>query len=257
MLLKVVGVATKEKYFRFSATISSILLTFVVYTCCAKACFLLQKKRQGSTSSPPLGQPTSSTTSLPSPWTCKYRSLLPLISVPAFKQASSGVRRGRILGMKLCERSPEDIRHLCQQHCICNHLNSQRASISLLIKIKNRSIHPHSFFISPTGPFEVSDVINALKSGKSIGPNSIPIKLLKIISPYFSSPLSQIINEPFQSGIYPEKMQHAKVIPLFKKGYPETVSNYRPISLLSVFSKITEKLMYKRLYHFLNVHEII
>jgi len=52
-------------------------------------------------------------------------------------------------------------------------------------------------------------------------------------------------------------MQHAKVIPLFKKGCPETVSNYRPISLLSVFSKITEKLMYKRLYHFLNVHEIL
>ena len=117
--------------------------------------------------------------------------------------------------------------------------------------------NPHSFFISPTAPFEVSDVINALKSGKSIGPNSIPIKLLKIISPYISSPLSQIINESFQSGIFPEKMQHAKVIPLFKKGCPETVSNYRPISLLSVFSKITEKLMYKRLYHFLNVHEIL
>ena len=52
-------------------------------------------------------------------------------------------------------------------------------------------------------------------------------------------------------------MQHAKVIPLFKKGCPETVSNYRPISLLSVCSKIIEKLMYKRLYHFLNVHEIL
>ena len=117
--------------------------------------------------------------------------------------------------------------------------------------------NPHSFVISPTAPFEVSDVINALKSGKSIGPNSIPIKLLKLISPYISSPLSQIINESFQSGIFPEKMQHAKIIPLFKKGCPETVSNYRPISVLSVFSKITENLMYKRLYHFLNVHEIL
>ena len=157
MLLKVVGVATKEKYFRFSATTSSILLTFIVYTCCAKASFLLQKKRQESTSSPPLGQATSSSTSLPSPWTCKYRSLLPLISMPAFKQASkpcnrlptdqlatscgcvvivsrlSGVRRGRIQGLTL-------IPHLCQQDCICNRLLSQRASISLFIKRNNRYI---------------------------------------------------------------------------------------------------------------------
>ena len=52
----------------------------------------------------------------------------------------SGVRRGRILGLTLSERSTEKIPHLCQQHCICNLLTSQRASISLLIKTKNRSI---------------------------------------------------------------------------------------------------------------------
>ena len=51
-----------------------------------------------------------------------------------------GVRRGRILGLTLCERSPENIPHLCQQDYICNRLTSQRASISLLINIKNRSI---------------------------------------------------------------------------------------------------------------------
>ena len=83
------------------------------------------------------------------------------------------------------------------------------------------------------------------------------MKLLKILSPHISSPLSHIINESFQSGIFPEKIQHAKVISLFKKGCPVTVSNYRPISLLSVFSKISEKLMYKRLYNFLEVHKIL
>ena len=96
-----------------------------------------------------------------------------------------------------------------------------------------------------------------LKTGKSLGPNSIPIKLLKILSRHISSPLSQIINESFLSGIFPEKMQHAKVIPLFKTGCPVTVSNYRPISLLSVFSKISEKLVYKRLYNFLEVDKIL
>ena len=65
------------------------------------------------------------------------------------------------------------------------------------------------------------------------------------------------MNESFQSGIFPEKMKQAKVIPLFKKGCPLTTSNYRPISLLSVFSKIIEKLMHKRLYNFLELHNIL
>ena len=52
-------------------------------------------------------------------------------------------------------------------------------------------------------------------------------------------------------------MKVAKVIPLFKKGCSLTASNYRPISLLSVFSKITEKVMYKRLYKFLEKHKIL
>ena len=47
------------------------------------------------------------------------------------------------------------------------------------------------------------------------------------------------------------------MISLFKKGNPELPSNYRPISLLSIFSKIFEKLMYKRLYRFLEVHKAL
>ena len=114
-----------------------------------------------------------------------------------------------------------------------------------------------SFFIAPSVPSEISDIINMLKSGKSLGPNSIPIKLLKHLCPLISLPLSQIINESFQSGIFPDKMKLAKVIPLFKKGCSVTASNYRPISLLSVFSKITEKVMYKRLNDFLEKHSIL
>ena len=53
-------------------------------------------------------------------------------------------------------------------------------------------------------------------------------------------------------------MKLAKVIPLYKKNSPEDPSNnYRPISLLSVFSKITEKLMHTRLYNFLEQHKVL
>ena len=56
---------------------------------------------------------------------------------------------------------------------------------------------------------------------------------------------------------FPDKLKVAKVISLFKKGNPELPSNYRPISLLPVFSKIFEKLMYRRLYKFLDIHKVL
>ena len=115
----------------------------------------------------------------------------------------------------------------------------------------------NSIFISPTVPDEVSSIIQSLKKNKSTGPNSIPVKLLKILDPHISVQLSQIINDSFQNGTFPEKLKIAKVIPIFKKGDASKNSNYRPISLLSIFSKIFEKLMHQRLYNFLELHEIL
>ena len=88
-----------------------------------------------------------------------------------------------------------------------------------------------SFFMTPVLPMEISDITSSLKTGKSIGPNSIPTNLLKVLCLHICSPLSDIINESFQSGNFPEKLQLAKAIPLFKKGCPLTASNYRPSSL--------------------------
>ena len=114
-----------------------------------------------------------------------------------------------------------------------------------------------SLFLTPVTPLEVKDIIDALNPSKSVGPNSIPIKLSKIVGCSISPLLALLMNHSFQSGIYPDTFKIAKVISLFKKGNPELPSNYRPISLLSIFSKIFEKLMYKRLYSFLEVHNIL
>ena len=65
------------------------------------------------------------------------------------------------------------------------------------------------------------------------------------------------MNQSFQSGIFPDKLKIAKVISTSKKGNPELPSNYRPISLLPIFSKIFEKVMYKRLHRFLEIHKVL
>ena len=72
------------------------------------------------------------------------------------------------------------------------------------------------------------------------------------------TPLKEIINLSFATGIYPDKLKIAKVIPTFNnKGDKLDVSNYGLISLLSNINKTFEKLVYSRLYSFLNIHNCI
>ena len=60
-----------------------------------------------------------------------------------------------------------------------------------------------------------------------------------------------------KSGIFPDKLKIAKVFPIYKSGKKYVLSNYRPISVLPCFSKILERIMYNRLYNYLNENEIL
>ena len=70
-------------------------------------------------------------------------------------------------------------------------------------------------------------------------------------------PLCHIINMSITKGVFPEKLKIVKVIPIHKGGSTEDVNNFRPISLLSIFDKIIEKVIQRKLYHFLEHHEIL
>ena len=65
------------------------------------------------------------------------------------------------------------------------------------------------------------------------------------------------MNDPFDNGTYPSKLKVGKVVVDHKKGTNDNPSNYRPISLLSVFSKIIGKIMHKRLCDFLELNNVI
>ena len=92
---------------------------------------------------------------------------------------------------------------------------------------------------------------------KSTGLNSVHVFILKIFKKFFSFWLSRLVNSCFEEGKFPEILKIAKVIPLHKKESKLNHFNYRPISLLSVFSKIYEKLLYTRIYSYLVKNDMI
>ena len=108
-----------------------------------------------------------------------------------------------------------------------------------------------SLFLTPTDSTEVSNIIFSLNQNKSDGPNSIPIKILKLLNKDISDQLAILFNQSFSSGIFPSILKTSKIIPIYKKGSKLECSNYRPISLLYNIDKILERLMYNRLYNFL------
>ena len=111
-----------------------------------------------------------------------------------------------------------------------------------------------SLFLEPTDEVEIKKIIRNLKEGAP-GQDGITANNIKCITDHIAAPLTHIVNLSFEQGIFPEELKTASVTPLYKAKDPMLFNNYRPISLLSVFSKIIERLMYNRLSILINKHK--
>ena len=127
----------------------------------------------------------------------------------------------------------------------------------------NRSAHSylrdqyiHSFFFAPVAEDDVKILIQTLKNSSS-GHDDINPRVLKYVTPEILHPLTYIINLSLEKGIFPDLLKIAKIIPLFKNGDTEKFSNYRPISLLTCFSKLFEKVVYNQLIAYLDKLDIL
>ena len=96
--------------------------------------------------------------------------------------------------------------------------------------------------------------ISLLSSNKSHGVYSCPVSILKVAKCFVSQPLMDIMNTSILEGTFPKKLKLAKVVPVFKSGDDTDPNNYSPISLLSTFNRIFERLMYKRLKSFFEIN---
>jgi len=101
---------------------------------------------------------------------------------------------------------------------------------------------------------EIENYINSLKNKAT---SDMAIQPLKFVCKEIAPIISYLVSSSLTQGVFPELLKCAKVIPLHKAESRSLASNYRPISLLSCFSKIYERAMHKRLTKFLNENHIL
>ena len=110
----------------------------------------------------------------------------------------------------------------------------------------------NSMYFQPTDKKEIMTIIAKLPNKASSGYDNISNKLLKLLKDEISEPSCELFNSSLEQGIFPSNMKLSNVIPLHKGKSRDAPENYRPISLLVTILKVLEKLVYKRVYSFLD-----
>ena len=131
---------------------------------------------------------------------------------------------------------------------------------NLASKITSNNSKPYISYLTGTNNamfrFELTDtdklekILKSLRSKPSAGPDGISVILLKFLAPALVAPIAIIINQSLTTGIFPDKLKVAKVIPLYKKENRSIMTNYRPVSLLNSISKLFEKVVFEQLDRF-------
>ena len=112
------------------------------------------------------------------------------------------------------------------------------------------------FILDPVSENEVLRILSNFKDS-SAGWDELKPLIMKNIKESIKTPLTHICNKSFSSGLFPSELKIANVVPIFKSGDEMVFSNYRPVSVLPVFSKLLERLMYNRLISFINENKLL
>ena len=115
---------------------------------------------------------------------------------------------------------------------------------------------PNTIFILHITEHDITTVVSSMKHS-SPGWDSLPTHILKPFLANYIKPLTYLINKSFETGIFPDELKIAKIVPIFKSGDKTLVSNYKPISILSFFSKIFETILYNHLIEFIEKHDLL
>ena len=111
------------------------------------------------------------------------------------------------------------------------------------------------FSLRPVSPEEVRKIIAGLKNTKSTGMDYINTWVIKLIATDIVPAVTHIVNLSITNQEFPQSWKIAKVVPLLKGGDPFRPENYRPVSLLPIFSKILERAVFIQLVHYLESNQ--
>lgn len=111
--------------------------------------------------------------------------------------------------------------------------------------------------LAPTFPNEISNLIKQIETSVAAGIDEIKPLPIKVVSNVISPILSHIVNIMLQTGIFPDDLKTTKVSMVYKGGNKNDPKNYRPISVLPMFSKIYEGVINIRLQKFFTKHNVI
>ena len=122
---------------------------------------------------------------------------------------------------------------------------------------KPNSCDFNSILLFPSINVEVCSIINGLKTKKAQRYTDVETKFIKYGKLIISPIISNLLNLCIETGVFPNCLKIAEVIPIYKKGDQNMPTNYRSISLLSQFDKIFEKMLFSRLLSYLDKNQLL
>jgi hypothetical protein len=133
-------------------------------------------------------------------------------------------------------------------------------------KIQHVSVSSNSFlsgqyvdsmFFGPAAEQGIIETVNSFKNGVAAGYYNLCVFAIKESIDLIAKPLTHITNLSISSGIFPDLLKIARVVPVFKSGDRRVISNYRPVSVLPIFSNVLERIVYNRLLNYVDRLDIL
>ena len=104
---------------------------------------------------------------------------------------------------------------------------------------------------------DILSIISNLDPNKAHGHDQISIRMLQIWAKSICKPLHLIFSSCMESGIFLSEWKMANAVPVYKTDDKQNIKNYRPVSLLPIFGKVFERLIYKEMYSFFIENDLI
>ena len=123
--------------------------------------------------------------------------------------------------------------------------------------LKHINYQQNTMIFVPIDDAYVQNATRQLKNGKAPGPDKISTTLIKDAADFIWKPLTMVLNSSLKYGVFPDTWKLEKVTPIFKGGSRNDANNYRPISVISVVSRMLEKIVHDQLIEYLLTNKIL